>query len=49
MIDLKDTETIIFDLGEVIIDLDSKRVIDQFQKQSQLLYKLFQFYMIDYS
>ena len=34
MIDLKDTETIIFDLGEVIIDLDSKRVIDQFQKQS---------------
>ena len=34
MIDLKDTETIIFDLGEVIIDLDSKRVIDQFQKYS---------------
>ena len=34
MIDLKDTETIIFDLGEVIIDLDSKRVIDQFQKHS---------------
>ena len=34
MIDLKDTETIIFDLGEVIIDLDSKRVINQFQKHS---------------
>ena len=34
MIDLKTTETIIFDLGEVIIDLDSKRVIDQFQKHS---------------
>jgi len=34
MIDLKDTETIIFDLGEVIIDLDSKRVIDQFKKYS---------------
>ena len=34
MIDLKDTETIIFDLGEVIIDLDSKKVIDQFQKHS---------------
>ena len=34
MIDLKDIETIIFDLGEVIIDLDSKRVIDQFQKYS---------------
>ena len=34
MIDLKGTETIIFDLGEVIIDLDSKRVIDQFQKHS---------------
>ena len=34
MINLKDTETIIFDLGGVIIDLDSKRVIDQFQKHS---------------
>ena len=34
MIDLKNIETIIFDLGGVIIDLDSKSVIDQFQRYS---------------
>lgn len=34
MIDLKNINTIIFDLGGVIIDLDSKSVIDQFQKYS---------------
>ena len=34
MLDLKNIETIIFDIGEVIIDLNSKRVIDQFQKYS---------------
>ena len=34
MIDLKNIETIIFDLGGVIIDLDAKSVIAQFQRYS---------------
>ena len=34
MIKLKNIETIIFDLGGVIIDLDSKSVIDQFRRYS---------------
>ena len=34
MIKLKNIETIIFDLGGVIIDLDSKSVIDQLQRYS---------------
>ena len=34
MIDLKIIETIIFDFRGVIIDLDSKSVIDQFQRYS---------------
>ena len=34
MIKLKNIETIIFDLGGVVIDLDSKSVIDQFRRYS---------------